>query len=144
MSRSAFDLVGGFDESFRHSDDVALCWLLALAGVDLVLVDSAVLRYRHRSTALGYLKQEWISGTDDVVLYRLFGHQGVPRPNPGFGYSNRYHLVLRTLKGAHPPTMLLRLGEVARRLGRVEGWRHERRMAQQRNRGKLSQFLPSW
>ena len=129
--RSAFDLTDGFDESLAHSDDVAFCWSLALAGVMLTLVPEAVLRYRHRTTPRRYLRQEWISGIDDVTLYRLFGQSGMPRPTPGFGYSNSFHFALRAFKVRSRQQGLLWLGELAVRLGRVEGWRRDRQGSKQ-------------
>lgn len=129
--RSAFDLTDGFDDSLGHSDDVAFCWRLALVGVMLTFVPEAVLRYRHRTTPRRYLHQEWISGIDDVTLYRLFGQKGMPRPTPGFGYSNSFSFAQRAFKIRSRQQALLWFGELAVRLGRLAGWRRSRQESKQ-------------
>src|SRR5256885_9527969 len=83
IRRATWDAVGGADEDLHHSDDVAFCWSVQLAGTKLVFAPDAGVRFRHPRGARGYFRQEWVSGLEGFTLYDRFRSRRVPDPAPG-------------------------------------------------------------
>lgn len=57
MTRTAFDLVGGFDTRLTALEDTDLCWRVQQAGVPLVFWPDAVVHVRLRSTWRAMFRQ---------------------------------------------------------------------------------------
>jgi GT2 family glycosyltransferase len=79
--RTAFERVGGFDESWAVGEDVELSWRLLLAGERIGYVPGAVVAKRDASTVGAVLRQHYRYGAADPLLYRAFRDQGLPRPS---------------------------------------------------------------
>jgi len=79
VRREVWAEVGGFDESFRHSEDVAFCWRIQLAGHEVGFVPDAVVSYRYRSGLLATARQNYNYGRSHAQLYQRFAAAGMPR-----------------------------------------------------------------
>ena len=76
--RSAFDLVGGFDEHIRYADDVDFTWRIQQAGLRLGLSRGLIVK-QGRATPVQRFRQHLAFGQTDAVLYRKHRAQGMPR-----------------------------------------------------------------
>lgn len=125
--RSAFEAIGGFPEDLNAvGEDMAISWLLQLAGHELHFEPGAVVSYRHRHDLCTLWKQHVAYGLGEVVLYRRFRYQGLPRSR-ALGAGRVYlrllfrpHLLLR------PRTRGGWVREAAKRFGRLKGSLRER------------------
>jgi glycosyltransferase involved in cell wall biosynthesis len=81
--KSAFQAVGGFDESFPKADneDVDLSYKLSKAGCKMVYAPSAVVEHTHPATIVKYLKVKFGRGYWRTVVYRR---------HPGKAVSDSY------------------------------------------------------
>jgi mycofactocin system glycosyltransferase len=68
VRRSAFEAVGGFDESLRLGEDVDLVWRLVAAGYDVRLDPSAVAHHAEPSTWSAWLRRRFRYGTSAAAL----------------------------------------------------------------------------
>ncbi|WP_170037174.1 glycosyltransferase [Georgenia soli] len=81
VRRSAFEDVGGFDETFTYaSDDTDLCWRLQLAGHSLTYAPAAVVHYRYRDTRSAVARKAYRLGRARARLFREYRERGMPRP----------------------------------------------------------------
>ncbi len=87
VGRRAFEAVGGFDEDLLVGEDIDLCWRLQLRGYLLESTWDAVVAKRGRPTGGKLVFQSFRYGRSDAVLFRRFGHAGMPR---------RLRLTIRT------------------------------------------------
>jgi glycosyltransferase involved in cell wall biosynthesis len=78
VQRSAFDQVGGFDETLPTQQDLDLSWRLYDAGYSPVPVPAAVLHYRYRSKFGEIFRQHYKYGWGEVQLYRKHRAHGMP------------------------------------------------------------------
>lgn len=83
VRKEVWSRLGGFDESLRHSEDVAFFWEVQLAGEEVVYVPGAVVRYRYRSSIRATVRQGYDYGKSHTRLYKRFAAHGMPRPGPG-------------------------------------------------------------
>lgn len=80
VRRSAFEDVGGFDESLRRLEEADLCWRLQLAGHGApVLVPGATLRYRLEPRVAVRVRKVVALGVAQAGLYRRYRAVGMPR-----------------------------------------------------------------
>ncbi len=79
VRRDVFDAVGGLSAEIRFDEDVDFCWRLQQAGVPLVFVPDAVVRYRYRDGIWTLFMQAYNYGTGQVLLYRRHRSLGMPR-----------------------------------------------------------------
>lgn len=80
VRRSTWQAIGGWDEAFAHGgDDVDFSWRAQLAGHRLAFAPDAVVRYRHRDTVRGAMRQAGDYARAEVRLYRCFRAVGAPR-----------------------------------------------------------------
>lgn len=77
IRRSAFDHLGGFDETLARAEDVDLSWRLQHAGLKLGYEPAARVAYRHRQAVLATLGQAYQFGREGAALCRKHGR---PRP----------------------------------------------------------------
>ncbi len=127
IRREVFEGVGGWRGGMPHSDDVEFCWDVQLAGTSLHLAEGAVVHYRHRTSALAYLSQEWRSGVADLLLYARFGNEGMPQPTPGWGQPPAPAFLASLLKLRSAGDALVWLGALVRRVSRMLAIRAYRR-----------------
>ena len=79
VKRSAYDAVGGFDESILILEDTDFCWKIQLKGVELQFVPEAVVHYRFRHTLDGIYRQARGYGEGHVLLYKKYKSLGSPK-----------------------------------------------------------------
>jgi GT2 family glycosyltransferase len=79
VRRDVWTELGGFDESFRHSEDVAFFWRIQLAGYEIGFVPDAVVSYRYRSSLRATARQNYEYGKSHAQLYHRFAAEGMPR-----------------------------------------------------------------
>jgi glycosyltransferase involved in cell wall biosynthesis len=80
VRRDVIDRCGGFDETLAAGEDVELSGRLWRAGVKLVYLDDAVVRYRYRTTVRGLWRQARSYGQVRPALLRRVGEAGVAVP----------------------------------------------------------------
>ena len=120
VRRSAFEEVGGFDESLLVGEDVDLCWHLQLAGFEFALAPRALVSRREPRRAIDVLASGFRYGKNDPVLYLRHRSSGARRDLRG-ALRSWARLVLGL------PLLLRRderrpwLGGVGMRLGRLSG-----------------------
>ena len=79
--RTAFERLGGFDESWAVAEDIELSWRLQLAGEQIGFVPDAVVAKRDAPTLSTALRQHYRYGAADPRLYHAFRDRGVAPPN---------------------------------------------------------------
>jgi len=82
VRREVHQALGGFDETYLDGgEDRDYCYRAQLSGVPLVLVDDAVVHYRHRTRALEMYRQARGYARGQVRLYGAYRHVGLGRPS---------------------------------------------------------------
>jgi cellulose synthase/poly-beta-1,6-N-acetylglucosamine synthase-like glycosyltransferase len=79
VRRSAFEAVGGFDETMDTQIDLDLSWRLQAAGHVPAFVRNAVVQYRYRSELSSLWRQERAYGIGEARLYAKHRRSGLPR-----------------------------------------------------------------
>ncbi|HAM20965.1 MAG TPA: hypothetical protein DCQ04_01590 [Actinobacteria bacterium] len=119
IRRSAFESVGGFDETLTRCEDIALSWSLLRAGFAIGYVDDAIIDYRHRAGLGDMLHQHYLYGRGMTEVLRT---HGIPSDS-GWSTSRRSYLRLLRPNGQRAPKRtvigLLRRGAIG--LGRARG-----------------------
>lgn len=78
--RVAYDMVEGFDETFRGGgDETDFFWRAQLAGLRLTFAPGAWVDYYSRGSLRAVMKQKYSYGKSQVQLFKKFGAQGMPR-----------------------------------------------------------------
>jgi GT2 family glycosyltransferase len=126
MSRTVFECLGGFDETFVAATDLDLCWRAQEQGFELLEVRDAVVFKRRKSSFGGAYRQHRDFGRDWVRLYVLHREHGMRR---------RVSLTLKELLwvavrvpaiiagGTDDRSLVVRL--IGNFIGRVEAsWKH--------------------
>lgn len=75
--------IGGWDEDYRHCEDVDFSWRAQLAGFRLVFAPDAVMHYRHRDSLAGMARQIFGYAAAEARLFRTFRGKGVKRRRIG-------------------------------------------------------------
>lgn len=68
--REAMDAVGDFDQTLFRGEDVDFNWRMIRAGYDLAFEPALKVRHQHRSTLLGFLRQQYMYGRAYVLVRR--------------------------------------------------------------------------
>lgn len=116
VRRSAFELLGGFDEGYRSATDLDLCFRSQLAGMSFEVLPEAVVLKRRKSR--GAFRQHREFGIDDVQLYRRFRDVGMDR---GLGMRRWLWLMLRSPQLRDERRRIEWIRVAARSVGRIEG-----------------------
>jgi glycosyltransferase involved in cell wall biosynthesis len=121
VQRSAFDQVGGFDETLATQQDLDLSWRLYDAGYPPVPVPAAVLHYRYRSKLAEIFRQHYKYGWGEVQLYRKHRAGGMPGRTIRQVFGGYYRL-LTALPGLASKAGRQRVATIAGMLsGRLSG-----------------------
>jgi glycosyltransferase involved in cell wall biosynthesis len=120
-SRSAHEAIGGFDETMLQLEDTDYCWRMQLAGTQLHFVPDAVLHYRFRPTIKGFLKQAFLWGKYDVLLYKKYRPLGMPQVLWKEGVRVWWHLLKRLPHVLSEEYRIIWVRTFARRVGRLHG-----------------------
>ncbi len=125
VRRSVFDVLGGFNETFRVGYDVEFCWRAQVEGFNLGTADDAVVVKRKRGDRRGTWNQHKAFGIADVQLYSTYRSNGMPRSLPtalrAYGWLGVHLTDLFDPDGA-----LRWIGVAAQRYGRIVGSIRER------------------
>ncbi len=79
VRRRVHEEVGGFDETLPGLEDTDYCWRIQLAGHSFHFVPEAVVHIRHRHDPRGIYRQGVSYGRYNVLIYRRYRSQGMPR-----------------------------------------------------------------
>ncbi|MEA2447772.1 MAG: hypothetical protein QOK47_1409 [Actinomycetota bacterium] len=78
--RTVLEALGGWDEDLHlGNEDVDLAWRAQLGSFELVHSEAPMVHYRHRSTLLGFAKQQFDRARSQVQLFAKFRSAGMPR-----------------------------------------------------------------
>jgi glycosyltransferase involved in cell wall biosynthesis len=83
FQRGPVERIGGFDEALAAGEDVELSGRLWRAGVKLVYLDDAVVRYRYRTSLRGLWHQARTYGQVRPELFRRVEAAGISVPKTG-------------------------------------------------------------
>jgi glycosyltransferase involved in cell wall biosynthesis len=87
VHKTAFEEIGGFDESMSTAEDLDLSWRLQLAGHRLIGNPNAVVHVRHRPTLRGVYRQAYGWGSLHRRIHhkyeRVFAAHPPGPPHPG-------------------------------------------------------------
>lgn len=75
---TAWDEVGGFDETLMSAEDLDFSWRVQLAGGSVGVATDAVLHYRRPPTTWGNFQKARSYGRSHVWLYQRFRQHGQP------------------------------------------------------------------
>jgi glycosyltransferase involved in cell wall biosynthesis len=121
LTRSAFELVGGFPEDLPRMQDIALSWEVQLAGIELHYARDAVYRVRYREGLLDLFRQGLAGSSCAPLLYRRYRSLGMRRRTLGEVLRSWARLLVdlsRARTRAELAPLVVRLG---RELGRIKG-----------------------
>lgn len=101
--RALVERIGGFDEELAAGEDIELCARLWRAGVKLVYLDEAIVRYRYRTSLRGLARQARGYGQFRPALFRRVQAAGIAVPRSGrlrsWAYLVRNVGLLRSRRG---------------------------------------------
>ncbi len=129
VRRALHEAVGGFDEELPALEDTDYCWRIQLRGVPLAFVSDAVVHIRYRGDAGGLFRQSFTFGIYNVLLYRRYRPEGMPRLSLAAGLARWGKLLLTLPVVARPSRRQAWLGQLGWRLGRLWGCLRFRVMA---------------
>lgn len=132
--------VGAFEAGWTSGGDADIAWRMQRStAYRLVYCESAIVTHQHRCTRAGHLRQRWIWGYGEVLLYARYRDEYIRQ---GLGYGLRVFLedyrvlllVLRRWAQACLRRSMARinakdyeyavcdcLAEIGRRIGRIHG-----------------------
>jgi len=119
--RKIHELVGGFDESWLRLMDTDYCWRIQLMGTKMCFEPGAVVYMGMRSTWAAALKQSWLWGKYNVLLYKRYRSKGMPELNWKRGVNNWIRLGLSLPRIRSRLMFEVWMWEMAWNLGRLEG-----------------------
>jgi glycosyltransferase involved in cell wall biosynthesis len=118
--REPVERVGGFDEALAAGEDIELSGRLWRAGVKLVYLDDAVVRYRYRTSLRGLWHQARTYGQVRPQLFRRVEAAGISVPKTGVLRSWAYLVRNVGLLGSRPGRAKW-VWVAAGNVGRLEG-----------------------
>jgi len=121
VKRSVFAAVGGFDESMPYLFDTDFCWRVQLAGTKLHVAPQAILHVRYRDTPYSIFKQARNYGEYNVLLYKKYRQQGMPKLSWKKGVRAWLDLLLSLPEIRHNEERAQLLWGIGWRLGRLYG-----------------------
>lgn len=119
VRRTVFDRLGGFDESMQALQDTDFCWRAQLSGIELVSAPDAIVHYRFRDTVTGLLKQAFSYAFYNVVIYKKYRAQGMPKLALKHGIASWAGLLLGITRLMRPETRALWLWDAGWLSGRL-------------------------
>jgi glycosyltransferase involved in cell wall biosynthesis len=79
IRRDTHEKVGGFDETWEILEDTDYCWRIQLTGTKLCFEPRAVVYLGMRDSWAKTLKQSWLWGRYNVLLYKSYRSKGMPK-----------------------------------------------------------------
>jgi glycosyltransferase involved in cell wall biosynthesis len=126
VDRAVLESVGGFAEELMRSSDVDLSWRIQLAGHDLVEAPDALAHKVLSERRSERLRQAYVWGRAQPMLYARHRTSGMPRPSIGSTLRDVALIVATTLTLWHPRARH-RWGQLAPvHAGRIAGCRRAR------------------
>jgi glycosyltransferase involved in cell wall biosynthesis len=121
VRRSIHELVGGFDESWPRLSDTDYCWRIQLNGVKLHYEPKAVIYMRTRDNMSSMVKQSYIWGRYNVLLYKRYLPYGMPMLSWKSGVRNWILLIRKIPRLRKKRQVESWLWWLSWRLGRLDG-----------------------
>jgi GT2 family glycosyltransferase/glycosyltransferase involved in cell wall biosynthesis len=119
IRRSAFESVGGFDESLTRCEDIALGWALQNRGHDIAYAPDAVLDYHHRAGLRKMLVQHYLYGRGMAEVLAKYPN---PLHSDGSASPAAKRLArLRPNSQPHRRTVVSTMRRIAIGVGRIVG-----------------------
>lgn len=120
FTRSAYDAVGGFDESYRGGgDETDFFWRAQIAGMGLEWVPGARIAYYSRESVRETFRQKYAYGISEVKLFVNFRKFGMRRMS--IIRAPIAALSAAALYLVHPSTRRFQAARLGRNLGRIIG-----------------------
>ena len=113
VRRTAFEVVGGFDEKLHVGEDTDLCWRLQLAGYRFAIGEGVISR-RERTGTIALLKRSIQYGRCGPVLYRRYRSLGL-RADPRAALRAWAYVIVSLPRLVDP--------QFRQAWARVAGWR---------------------
>jgi glycosyltransferase involved in cell wall biosynthesis len=79
VRRTVWEQLGGFNGSYRASEDVEFSWRVQLSGYGVGFLPDAAVSYRYRSSLPSLVRQNYAYGKSHARLYKAFFRYGMPR-----------------------------------------------------------------
>jgi glycosyltransferase involved in cell wall biosynthesis len=98
VKRVLYEDVGGFDVTLPYLHDTDFIWRVQLAGASLHYVPEAIVHYRYRDTFGGIYRQAFNYGEYNVILYKRYRSQGMPKLLLKDGIDNWIDLFKRLFR----------------------------------------------
>ena len=117
--RDVLTELGGWDESFKTSEDVELSWRARMRGYSLGFAGDAVIVKRGRADLRSFVRQQFQWGRGNALLFKRYGHLGMRRPRL-LRVWKRLLIDLPSVIGSDIERIRW-LGRVAYRAGRLAG-----------------------
>jgi len=122
IRRAAFQMLGGFDESFVTGEDIDLCWRVQLAGYRLQFVEEARVYYQERSDLAAVARQFLRYGEAMPKLFSTYRLLGMPPSSPWTAAAAWARVIVFALIAWRSATSRRRWVKfVAQRAGRLSG-----------------------
>jgi cellulose synthase/poly-beta-1,6-N-acetylglucosamine synthase-like glycosyltransferase len=126
ISRKLFVDIGGFDETFKTSEDLDLCWRAQYAGGVFGWVEEPLVQYRWRDDLRAHMRQTYRWGRDSGDIVRKHRPYGL-KPSLGAGVRDLAGAVVRVGVFVLVPSRRWNAaGSVARTWGRLVATARER------------------
>ena len=120
FTRSLYQTVGGFDESFIYQEDTEICWRSQLAGFKLYYEPQAIVHYRLKHTLRGTYQQSRNWGEAYVFLLNKYGQPISKIFKFKLLFSVR-HLLGRLLKIRNRAGLFIFIDYLGWRVGEMKG-----------------------
>jgi len=121
VRRKIHEEVGGFDESMRLLEDTDYCWRIQLTGHSFGFADKGVVHIRFPDDPRGALRQARTWGEFNVLLYKKYRPQGMPKLNVKEGLRAWMRLIRRLPRLRHADVRPALLWQLNWRYGRLKG-----------------------
>jgi GT2 family glycosyltransferase len=121
VRRSVHEKVGGFDESWKRLMDTDYCWRIQLSGFPLNYAPGALVFMRTRDSILSMVKQAWLWGRFNVLLYKRYRPYGMPKLRLKDGAKKWQQTLAKVRKIRSGSDVDAWLWQMAWQLGRLDG-----------------------
>jgi glycosyltransferase involved in cell wall biosynthesis len=121
IKRALHEAVGGFDETWLLLEDMDYCFRIQLAGTKLHFVPDALIQVRLAHTFNATYRQGFTWGEYDVLLYKKYRSDRMPKFPLKEGIGAWVRLILRIPQLRSKSDRIAWLSNFARRFGRLRG-----------------------
>lgn len=120
VKKSVAEILGLFDESIAAGEDADFFWRAQLKGFKLTFVPEAKVNYVRRETTSGLWKQQIRNGRAQVLLFKVFKNQGMPKIKTVRSLFSWSKALMELISPFIPPSKrTLAVGRIALHTGRA-------------------------